>query len=80
MRKTIITIGNLDTKEYFFTTDHCQNHNLGNGWVPVTIYLPMVVVKRESCPDGVIRDKETYKKVFYTDCKEIPNPNAEFQA
>lgn len=75
----IITIGNLNKKEYFFTTDHCQEHGLGGDWVPVTSALPMHVVKRESLPDGVIRNKEDYKKIFYNDSMEIPNPNPEFQ-
>lgn len=77
---TLIVISNVNTGEYFFTTDHCQNHNLGGAWVPITMRLPMTIVKRESCPDGIVRDKETYKKVFHKSGKEIPNPDSKFQA
>lgn len=77
---TLIVICNSNTKEYFFTTDHCQNHNLGDYFVPVTMGLPLFVVKRESCPDGWVKNKEDYKKVFQYDGKEIPNPDPKFQA
>lgn len=79
-KEAIIAIANLDTKQFFFTTDHCQRHNLGSEWVPTTIYVPMKVVARESLPDGVIKDKEDYKKVFCDDLEEIKNPQAEYQA
>lgn len=77
--KQIITISNIETKEYFFTTDHCQDHNLGSSWVPVTAYVPMDVVPRKELPSGRIENKEDYKKVFYNDYKEIQNPDSKFQ-
>lgn len=80
MRKTeIITISSEDAGKFFFTTDHCQNHGLGGDWVPVTTYLPMKVVPRESLPDGIIKNKEDYKRVFCNDLEEIKNPQEEFQ-
>lgn len=78
--ETIITINNVDTGEYFFTTDHCQPHNLGKQWVPVTTRLPMTVVPRRTCPDGIVGDRETYVKVFHASGREIRNPESNFQA
>lgn len=77
---TLIVICNVNTHEYFFTTDHCQNHNLGKEFVPITNYLPMQVVPRDSCPDGWVKNKEDYKKVFHIGETEIPNPDPKFQA
>lgn len=76
---TLIVISNVNTGEYFFTKDHCQDHTLGSNWVPCTMRLPMQVAKRESCPDGVVRNKEDYKKVFHVSGKEISNPDPKFQ-
>jgi len=59
-------IANLDTMEYFFSTDHCQE--VEEGFIPVTHYLP----KRMS--------KEEVVEKYYSDHKEIPNPNSEYQA
>jgi hypothetical protein len=58
--ESIITISNLSTGQFFFTTDHCQNHGLGPNWVPCTATLPMHVVPRPCVPDGVVRTKEDY--------------------
>lgn len=81
MQKTeIITITSYDEGKFFFTTDHCQKHGLGDSWVPTTTYLPMQVAPRESLPDGIIKNKEDYKKVFCYDLEEIKNPQEEFQA
>lgn len=77
---SIITISNVNTGEYFFTTDHCQNHNLGPDWVSTTSTIPMEVVARECLPDGIIRNKEDYKKIFHAEGKEIPNPDPNFQS
>jgi len=80
MRQVIITISNVDTDEYFFTTDHCQKHNLGNSWVPCTTTIPITVAVREALPTGIVNNKEDYKKVFDTHMREIPNPQPEYQA
>lgn len=77
--ETIIVISNVNTGEYFFTNNHCQNHNLGSHWVPVISRIPMEVVKRESFPDGIIKNKEDYKKIFHADGIEIPNPDSNCQ-
>lgn len=85
----IIIICNVDTNEYFFTTDHCQPHNLGEQWVSTTNTLPMQVTPRESLPSGIITNKEEYKLIFcrrvpYSDIveyyKEISNPDPKYQA
>ena len=80
MKEEIITVSNLDTGKFFFTTDHCQKHGLPDAWVPITIYIPMKVVPRESLPEGIIKNKEDYKKVFCDDLEEIKNPQAEYQS
>lgn len=80
MRQTIITISNLNTMEFFFTTNHCQKHALSNDWVSCTTDLPMSVVPRESLPSGIITNKEEYLKVFERGLTEIPNPQPEYQA
>lgn len=69
----------MDKREFFFSTDHCQDHKLGPEWVSVTHYLPISVVPRESCPSGFIKDKTDLINVFYIDYKEIPNPNFNYQ-
>ena len=89
----IITISKIDDKgneEYFFTKDHCQEHGLGDEWVSCTYSLPMKVEERDSLPSGIVNNKEDWKKVFgipYINefdvpmlCKEIPNPNPDYQA
>lgn len=85
MREYIITISNVNTGEFFFTTDHCQPHQLGSEWVSCTYGpLPGHVVARESLPSGLVENKEDYKKVFvgmdWCPAVEIPNPNPLYQA
>ena len=77
---TLIVISNVNTGEYFFTKDHCQDHKLGSNWVPCTMRLPIHVVKRASCPDGLVKTKEEYKKVFHPNGIEIVNPDPVYQA
>lgn len=78
-KQTIITIGNYQKKQFFFSIDHYQA-GLSNNWVPVTAQLPFEVKPREALPTGIITNKEEYKKVFYLDYKEIPNPDPKYQA
>lgn len=61
---------------YFFTKNHCQNHGLGDDFVPCTYYLPMEVTPRESVPDGIVRNVKDLVAVFYFDMNEIPNPDS----
>lgn len=75
----IIVVSNLEKGEYFFTTKHHQEHGLGDEWVAMTTTIPMRVTPREDVPDGVIKNKEQYKKVFEKDSVEIPNPDPEYQ-
>ena len=56
----IVTISNVNTDEFFFSTDHCQPHNLGECWISCSIRLPMWIVPRENFEDGWIRTKEDY--------------------
>lgn len=68
-----------DMKNYFFSTNHCQDHNLGDDFIPCTFSIPMFVEPRESCPTGIITNKEELKKVMFYDEIEIPNPDKNFQ-
>lgn len=79
MRQSIIVISNLENNTYFFSTDHCQKHNLGNNFVPCTHGVPSYVVPRESLPDGMIKNVKDLVAVFYDDMQEIPNPDPSFQ-
>ena len=88
---TISRINDNGNEEYFFTTNHCQKHGLGNQWVSCTYTLPMKIVPRDGLPSGLVTNKEEWKAVFEKSpiidefgiqckCIEIPNPNPEFQA
>jgi hypothetical protein len=77
--QTIVTISNMDDNTFFFSKDHCQNHGLGNSFVPCTHYIPSMVTPRESVPDGVIKNVKDLISVFYYDMTEIPNPNPNMQ-
>ena len=79
-KSTIIAIFNVVDDKYFFTTDHCQKHGLGENFVPCTHYIPQHVTPRESLPSGIITNKEDWKKVFGTKAEEIPNPDPACQA
>lgn len=79
MKNQIVVIANYENNTYFFSKDHCQNHGLGNDFVPCTHYLPSHVMPRKSLPDGIIRSVSDLVCVFYSDMKEIPNPNKEMQ-
>lgn len=75
MRESIVVISNMEENTYFFSKDHCQNHGLGDSFVPCTHYIPSSVVPRESLPDGIIKNVTDLVAVFYYDMKEIPNPD-----
>lgn len=62
--KNIIVIQNVETLEYFFTTDHCQDVS-DEKLVPCTHYSS---------------DKKFIREHFYSDGKEISNPNPKYQA
>lgn len=74
----IITISNLTTKEFFFTTDHCQDHGLGPEWVPCSYRLPMTVTPREGIEDGIVDTPRKLVKVFYDDHIKVLNPDPEY--
>lgn len=62
--KNVIVIQNVETLEYFFTVNHCQEMN-NEKFVPCTHYS---------------NDKEFIRERFYSDGKEINNPDPEYQA
>lgn len=69
----IVIIFNVETNEFFFTTDHCQETT--NEWVPVTYYLPINVKERKELPTGIVKTKEDLVNIFCSDLEEIKNPN-----
>lgn len=76
----VIILDNIDTREFFFTTDHCQPVDNKN-YVPVTFYLPYHIVPREHFETGILNTQKDIKR-FLEHCgsKEIANPNKEYQA
>lgn len=84
----IVIHQNIDTLEYFFSTDHCQGEKSrrgaalypqGEGWVPVTHYFPSAVAPRPTLPSGVIETVADIITVYYFDYTEIPNPDPNYQ-
>jgi len=69
--KSIITISNLDKNQFFFTTDHCQPHNLGDAWVSCTT---------SNTTREIVKNQEENAINEWTRCIEIPNPQPEYQA
>lgn len=76
--KTITIISSLDRKLFFQSTDHCQEHELGSDFIPVTYTLPMQVSPRKSLPNGLIKNLNELISIFYDDMIEIPNPNKNY--
>lgn len=70
----ITIISNLDTLQYFFANNHCQEHGLGDSFVPCTYRLPIQVEPRDILLSGIINTKEDLVNIFYNDMVEIPNP------
>lgn len=79
MKNQVVVISNMNDNTYFFSKDHCQNHGLGNNFVPCTHYLPSQVEPRESVPDGIVKDVKDLVAVFYYDMQEIKNPDVNMQ-
>ncbi len=84
----LVTLENCTIKQYFFSTDHCQQIRSTvplpaspsqRDWVPCTIYLPYHIVPREGFEDGVIKDKDDYIR-FRAHCGDtlIKNPDPAF--
>lgn len=78
MKTSITVISSHETGNYFFSTDHCQEHGLGNSYVPCTYNVPMMVEPRKSVPDGIVKNFEDIKSVFYFDMTEIENPQKKY--
>jgi hypothetical protein len=79
MKTQVVVISSMDNNTYFFSKNHCQNHNLGEEYVPCTHTLPIQVEPRPSVPDGIVKDVKDLAAVFYDDMKEIPNPDKTMQ-
>jgi len=77
MKTQIVVISNDNT--YFFSKNHCQNHGLGDEYVPCTHYIPSYVEPRNSVPDGIVKNVSDLVAVFYHDMKEIKNPDDNMQ-
>jgi hypothetical protein len=79
MNDTITTIVNVETNEYFFSTDHCQDMEDEN-WVPVSWGMPGHIVPREGFEDGLIKNYDDYRR-YKKACgyTEIKNPNPKYQ-
>lgn len=75
MLNKIIRIENCDTKQYFYTLDHCQEHGLGSNWVSIITQLPIEVTPRPGVEHGLVTNLEEYETVFNKDYTEIPNPD-----
>jgi len=69
----LTTCSNLRLKQFFFCKAH-SSYGLGEGWVPVSTELPMLVAPRPSLPDGIVDTKEKYVMIFYSDETEISHP------
>jgi len=69
--KEIITIGNIKKQQFFFTTNHCQPHNLGDDWVSCS--------ERNTTREAV-KESEEECGMVWARCFEIPNPQPEYQA
>lgn len=78
MYNQVVIHSSSERKEYFFSTKHCQP-NIPEGFVRCTIYFPHCVVARPEFPTGVIASVEDIVRLYYSDSKEIPNPNLLYQ-
>ncbi len=79
MKKSIVIISNMSNKTFFFSTNHCQKHGLGDDYVPCTHTIPNLVTPRETLPSGLIKNVQDLITVFYDDMIEIPNPDQKMQ-
>lgn len=81
MRVTIHS--SLNRKEYFFSTDHCQQvhapETYPKGFVATSFYLPMTVVPRASLPSGIVQTVKDVITIFHSGDKEIPNPEKKYK-
>ncbi len=68
MSKIIKIISSYEEKKYFFTTDHCQDHGLGDTYIPASYNIGMTW-----------HNKCDVVSVFYQHMDEIPNPNPEYK-
>jgi hypothetical protein len=74
----IVIHSNLNTNQFFFSTDHCQRFEGDRDWVPVSAYLPMYVVLRPCVPNGMVDTIEKFIAVFHDDETEIANPDIRY--
>ena len=79
MKKQIVVISSMENNTYFFSKNHCQEHNMGNHYVPTTHTIPSFCEPRKSVSDGIIKDVKDLIAVFYDDMEEITNPDINMQ-
>jgi len=82
--RQLTVIEDVVTNEYFFSTDHCQDIKDGKkeheNWVSISFNMPHKVTARPGVEGGIVRDKETLKRVYFIHSREIPNPDPSYQA
>jgi len=78
LQQRVTIHSSLDRGEFFFSTDHCQEHGL-EGFVPGTAYLPFDIVPRPALPSGVVATVQELVMIFHSNQKEIPNPDPSYQ-
>lgn len=84
MKGYIITTENVNTGEWFYTTDHCQhleNDPNSTEWVSCAYGpLPGHCEPRKGLENGLITNKTDYELVFHEGIAPIANPNPNYQA
>lgn len=84
MKRHVIIHSDFRRKEYFFSTDHCQEihapetYPKGDGWVPVSYWLPMHVEPQKGLESGIIQTIQELVKIVHPEDREIPNPDSRF--
>lgn len=79
MFNRVVIITNVETEEFFFSTNHSQPIS-NPDFVPCTYYLPFKIVPREGFESGVIKTAEDLER-FKIHCggKLIENPNRKYR-
>lgn len=78
-------LASSDKKKFFFTTDHCQRVSehrtvdIPEHYVSISFHLPLSIVRRESCPTGLVRTLAKYIEIFHNDEEQIDNPDHQYQ-
>ena len=78
MENRIVIIRNVETDEWFFSTNHCQS-GLSSNWVPCTMTSPYNITPREGFEEGILKSLNDFRRFENIDGSEIDNPNPEFK-